>query len=90
MPPPAVPASAGHLEDLSGVKVKVSESSVAKSLSIEIVCVVFARFSSNARTFLQECACTQGFLVVGRRVLARAASRVGHVGPNSVYFFRGK
>ena len=55
MPPPATPASAGHLGDLSGAKVKRYEGSVAKSLSIEIVRVVFALFSNNARVFLQEC-----------------------------------
>ena len=55
MPPPAVPASAGRLEDLFGAKVKRYEGSVAKSLSIEIVRVVFALLSDNARVFLQEC-----------------------------------
>ena len=55
MPPPAVPVSVGHLGDLSGAKVKRNEGSVAKSLSIEIVRVVFALLSNNARAFLQEC-----------------------------------
>ena len=55
VPPSAVPASAGYLEELSGAKVKRYEGSVAKSLSIEIVCVVFTLLSDNARAFLQEC-----------------------------------
>ena len=53
--PSAVPVSAGRLGDLSGVKVKRYEGFVAKSLSIEIVCVVFTLLSDNARAFLQEC-----------------------------------
>ena len=54
MPPPAVPASAGRLEDLFGAKVKRYEGTVAKPLFIEIVRVVFALLSNNARVFLQE------------------------------------
>ena len=42
------------------------EGSVAKSLSKEIVHVVFALLSNKARVFLQECTRTQGFLAVGR------------------------
>ena len=57
---------AGMVEGLAVVKRRRSEGSVAKSLSIEIVRIVFARFSSNARTFLQECERTQGFLAAGR------------------------
>ena len=89
MPPPATPASAGHLGDLSGAKVKRYEGSVAKSLSIEIVCVVFALLSNNARAFLQECQHTRGLPAVGR-LRVWAAPRVGRVGPKSVYLFRGK
>ena len=55
VPPSAAPASVGHLGDLSGAKVKRYEGSVAKSLSIEIVRVVFVLLSDNARSFLQEC-----------------------------------
>ena len=55
MPPPTAPASAGRPEDLSGAKVKRYEGSVAKSLSIEIVRVVFTLLSDNVRAFLQEC-----------------------------------
>ena len=55
VPPSAAPKSAGRLGDLSGVKVKRYEGSVAKSLSIEIVRVVFTLLSDNARAFLQEC-----------------------------------
>ena len=55
MPPPAASASAAHLEDLSGAKVKRYEGSVAKLLSIEIVRVVFALLSDNVSAFLQEC-----------------------------------
>ena len=77
MPPPAAPASAGHLGDLSGAKVKRYEGSVAKSLSIEIVRVVFALLSDNARAFLQECQRT------------RVLPAVGHVGPKCVYLFCG-
>ena len=92
MPPPTAPASAGHPKDLSGAKVKRSKGSVAKSLSIEIARVVFARFSSNARVFLQECTCTQGFLAAGRtaghRALARALCRVwAALGRNQFSFF---
>ena len=78
MPPPAAPMSAGHLGDLSGAKVKRYEGSVVKSLSIEIIRVVFALLSDNARAFLQECQCARGLPAVGR------------VGPKSVYLFRGK
>ena len=53
MPSPTAPASAGHLGDLSDAKVKRYEGSVAKSLSIEIVRVVFTLLSDNARAFLQ-------------------------------------
>ena len=49
VPPPAAPASAGHLGDLSGAKVKRYEGSVPKSLSIEIVRVVFVLLSDNTR-----------------------------------------
>ena len=73
-----MPTSTGRLGDLSGVKVKRYEGSVAKSLSIEIVRVVFALLSDNARAFLQEC------------LRAWAVPRVGHVGPKSIYLFRGK
>ena len=72
VPPPAAPASAGRPGDLSSVKVKISEGSVAKSLFIEIVRVVFALLSKNARAFLQECQRTRGlphrgpFVRVGR------------------------
>ena len=55
MPPPAASASTGCLGDLSGAKMKRYEGSVAKSLSIEIVRVVFALLSDNTRVFLQEC-----------------------------------
>ena len=55
VPPPAAPASAGHLEDLSDAKVKRYDGSIVKSLSIEIVRVVFALLSDNVRAFLQEC-----------------------------------
>ena len=50
----------GYLGDLSGAKVKRYEGSVAKSLSIEIVHVVFALLSDNARAFLQECQARAG------------------------------
>ena len=52
VPPPAALSSAGRLRDLSGAKVKRYEGSVAKSLSIEIVRVVFTLLSDNARAFL--------------------------------------
>ena len=48
-------ASTGRRGDLFGAKVKRYEGSVAKLLSIEIVCVVFALLSDTARAFLQEC-----------------------------------
>ena len=89
MPPFIVLASAGHLEDLSGAKVKRYEGSIAKSLSIEIVCVVFALLSDNARAFLQECQHGRGLPTVGR-LRAWVAPCVGRVGPKSVYLFRGK
>ena len=66
MPPPAALDSAGHLGDLSGAKVKRYEGSVAKSLSIEIVRVVFALLSDNARAFLQECQRARELPAVGR------------------------
>ena len=83
VPPSAASASAGHLGDLSGAKVKRYEGSVAKSRSIEIVRVVFALLSYNVRAFLQECQRTRA----PRRGLP---PRVGRVGPKSVYLFRGK
>ena len=55
VPPPAASASVGCPGDLFGVKVKISEGFVAKSLSIEIVRVVFELFSNNTRAFLKEC-----------------------------------
>ena len=82
MPLPAVPASTGRLGDLSGVKVKRYEGSVAKSLSIEIVRVVFVLLSDNARAFLQECQCAGGLPTTDRlrtwvmpRLWAAACSR---------------
>ena len=84
MPPPAASTSAGHLGDLSGAKVKRYEGSVAKSLSIEIVCVVFALLSNNARAFLQECQRARG------APRHRPPLRMGRIGPKSVYLFRGK
>ena len=60
-----MPVSAGRLDDLSGAKVKRYEGSVAKSLSIEIVRVVFALLSDNARAFLQECQRARGLPTVG-------------------------
>ena len=66
------------VEGLAVVKRRRSEGSVAKSLTIEIVRVVFALLSDNARAFLQECQCARGLPAVGR------------VGPKSVYLFRGK
>ena len=55
MPPLTVPARAGMVEGLAVVKRRRSEGSVAKSLTIEIVLVVFALFSDNARAFLLMC-----------------------------------
>ena len=52
------------VEGLAIVKRRRSEGSIAKSLTIEIVLVVFALFSDNARAFLQECQCV-GFLAAG-------------------------
>ena len=52
MPPPTTSASAGRPGDLFGAKVKISKGSIAKSLSIEIVRVVFALLSDNVRMFL--------------------------------------
>ena len=52
VPPSAALVSTGHLGDLSGAKVKRYEVFVAKSLSIEIVRVVFALLSDNVRAFL--------------------------------------
>ena len=65
MPPPVAPASAGRPEDLSGAKVKISEGFVAKSLSIEIVRVVFALLSDSAWAFLQECQHARGLPTAG-------------------------
>ena len=83
VPPPATPASVGHLEDLFGAKVKRYKGSIVKSLSIETVRVVFALLSDNTRAFLQECQRARA----PRRGLP---PRVGRVGPKSVYLFRGK
>ena len=60
VPASTMSMSSGHLRDLSGAKVKRYEGSVAKSMSIEIVRVVFALLSDNARVFLQECQHTRG------------------------------
>ena len=89
MPPPAVPVSAGRLRDLSDAKVNRYEGSIAKSLSIEIVRVVFVLLSRNARVFLQKCQSARGLPIVGR-LHAWAATRMGRVGPKSVYLFRRK
>ena len=89
MPPPDAPASAGRVGDLSGAKVKRYEGPVAKSLSIEIVHVVFALLFDNARVFLQECQRAQGLPAAGR-LRAWATPRVGRVGPKLVYLFRRK
>ena len=86
VPPSAASVSAGCLGDLSGAKVKRYEGSVAKSLFIEIVPVVFALLSDNVRAFLQECQCARGLPTKGR-LRAWAAPRVGRVGPKSVYLF---
>ena len=75
VPPSAAPVSAGRLGDLSGAKVKRYEGSIAKSLSIEIVRVVFTLLSDNARAFLQECQRARGLPTVGR------------VGLKSIYLF---
>ena len=66
VPLPATPMSVGCLGDLSGAKVKRYEGSVAKSLSIEIVRVVFTLLSDNARMFLQECQRAPRLPAVGR------------------------
>ena len=52
---PATSVSAVHLGDLPGAKVKRYKGSVAKSLSIGIVRVMFALLSDNVRVFLQLC-----------------------------------
>ena len=74
-------ASAGHLGDLSGAKVKRYEGSVAKSLSIEIVCVVFALLSDSARAFLQECQRARGLPIAGHLCTLAA------LGQNRFIFF---
>ena len=79
VPPFAALAHAGMVEGLAVVKRRRSEGSIVKSLSIEIVRVVFTLLFDNTRAFLQEC-----------RLRAWAAPRMGHVGPKSVYLFRGK
>ena len=55
VPPLAMPEHVGRAGALPLYRGESSEGSVAKSLSIEIVRVVFALFSDNARAFLQEC-----------------------------------
>ena len=59
MPLLTTPKRAGMVKGLAIVKRRRSEGSVAKSLSIEIVRVVFALLFNNARAFLQECRCAQ-------------------------------
>ena len=86
MPLSVAPTSVGHLGDLSGAKVKRYKSSVAKSLSIEIVRVVFTLLSDNARAFLQECQRARGLPAAGR-LRVWAAPHVGRVGLKSVYLF---
>ena len=81
--------STGRLGDLSGVKVKRYKGSVAKSLSIEIVRVVFALLSYNARVFLQECQRARGLPAMGR-LRKWVVPRMRRVGPKSVYLFRGE
>ena len=83
MPPPAAPVSAGYLGDLFGAKVKRYEGSVIKSLSIEIVHVVFMLLANNARAFLQECQRARA-PAVG---LLRAWATLGR---NQFTFFVGK
>ena len=55
VPPSVVPTSARHLGHLFGAKVKRYMGSIIKSLSIQIVHVMFALLSDNMRAFLQEC-----------------------------------
>jgi len=55
VPPFTTPVPVGMVEGLAVVKRRRSEGSVAKSLTIEIVLVVFALFSDNARAFLLMC-----------------------------------
>ena len=54
MPPLATPACAGMVEGLAVVKRRRSKGFIAKSLSIEIVCVVFVLFSDNRRAFCKS------------------------------------
>ena len=82
-------ASTGRRGDLFGAKVKRYEGSVAKSLSIEIVRVMFALLSDKTRVFLQEYQRARGLPTVGR-LRAWAAPHVGRVGPKSVLFFSWK
>ena len=81
MPPFTTPVPVGMVEGLAVVKRRRSEGSVAKSLSIEIVRVVFALLSDNARAFLQECQRARGLPTVGH-LRAWATPHVGRVGPN--------
>ena len=89
MPPPTTLESARRLGDLFGVKVKRYEGFVAKSLSIEIVRVVFVLLSDNTRAFLQECQRARELPAMGR-LRTWTAPRVGRIGLKWVYLFRGK
>ena len=54
------------VEGLAVVKRRKCNGFVAKSLTIEIVRVVFALLSDNARAFLQECQRARELPAVGR------------------------
>ena len=84
-----VPEHAGEVRDHAIVKWRKCKGSVAKSLSIEIVRVVFTLLFNNARAFLQECQRAQGLPTAGH-LYVWAAPDVGRVGPKLVYLFRGK
>ena len=86
VPPLATLKRAGEVIDHAVVKRRKCKGSVAKSLSIEIVRVVFALLSNNTMAFLQECQHACALPATGC-LRTWATPRVGRVGPKSVCFF---
>ena len=87
------------VEGLAIIKRRRSKGSIAKSLTIEIVLVVFALFSDNVRAFLIMCQRVRDLPSAGHprcrpasrgpacgppSARARALRHVGRVGPKAV------
>ena len=86
VPPLAVSARAGMVEDHIVVKEGDYEGVLAKLLSLGIVTWTVGYFIESLGALLLICQRARGLLAVGR-IWARSAPCMGHVGPDSVIFF---